>query len=136
MFIVNFDQKFSQTSCPDKSPKGAFCINVTGTATGSDLGSVALSRVAVLDTQAKPDSNGCVPASTQGKLTIQGDDVNFTATGLYCNNVTIAAYIYVITGGTGKYSHATGSGIISVPPPISMNQGIGTEPWSGTLTNS
>jgi hypothetical protein len=132
-FSVQFDQKFSQTACPDGSPQGAYCINVTGTADSPDLGKVALSRIAVLDSQAKPDSNGCVPASTKGKLTIKGDDVNFSATGLYCNNVTIAAYIYIVSGGTGKYSNAIGSGIISVPPPVSMAQGIGTEPWSGTL---
>ena len=129
-FKITFAQRFTPTKCPDGSPAGAFCLNVSGTAIDPVLGEISMTRVAVLEFLGKKDENQCVPASTNGKLLIGGDEVAFTASGVFCSKTSVATYNYTITGGTGQYAKASGSGVIDVPAPANTNV---VEVWSGTL---
>ncbi len=132
VLALKFAQKFTPTKCPDGSPTGAFCLNVSGTANDPVLGEVTMARVAVLNFAGEKDKNQCVPASTDGTLTIGSDTITYTAPGVFCPKTSIATYAYQVTGGTGAYANATGAGTIDVPPASSSSTGV--ENWSGTLT--
>ena len=43
-----------------------------------------------------------------------GDTVTFKASGQFCRSNATATYYYTITGGTGRFKHATGAAIPSV----------------------
>jgi hypothetical protein len=81
-------------------------------------------------------ADSCASATTQGTLSLvnTGATVSFTGTGTFCGATQIADFTYTISGGTGAYQHATGSGSIHVPLPSSSSTGI--ELWNGTLVAS
>jgi hypothetical protein len=60
-----------------------------------------------------------------------GDSITFTGTGNFCRATQAANFTYTITGGSGKYLHASGGGTILVPLPTSSS--TGTEAWTGSL---
>jgi hypothetical protein len=132
-FHITFAQKFAQITCPVGTASTTFCLSVTGVAEHHQFDGAKFARTAFLTGVLDPSSPACNPASTNGTLTTNdGDTLTFVAHGTYCKDVQIAAYILVITSGTGKFQGASGSGIISVPP--FTGPGIGSEIWDGTLT--
>jgi hypothetical protein len=132
-FHIAFAQKFAQITCPVGNASTTFCLSVTGIAEHHEFDGAQFARAAFLTGVLDPSSPACNPASTNGTLmTADGDTITFTAHGTYCKDVEIAAYIFVITGGTGKFQGASGSGIISVPP--FTGPGVGSETWDGTVT--
>ncbi|HLW03635.1 MAG TPA: hypothetical protein VKT82_33620 [Ktedonobacterales bacterium] len=128
-FQVTFRDTLAPVACPAGQPAGTLCLAFKGQGQAPSLGTTSLARTAIVS--ATPGSDGCQPISSTGTLTAaDGGKVNFTAAGEYCASNDTATYTYTITGGTGKYQGASGTGTIRFPP-SSGNTGV--ETWSGTL---
>ena len=124
-----FADRYTAAPCSGGQPTGTICVTTNGTGQAAGLGSVSLSRTSI---DAPGGADSCGPATTKGTLTLAtGDTITFTGTGTFCRAGQVASFNYKITGGTGRYLHATGSGAIQVPMPTSSS--TGTESWSGTL---
>jgi hypothetical protein len=54
---------------------------------------------------------------------------------MYCVPGYSVQFTFTVSGGTGKYGHATGGGTIAVGP-ASNTPPIATEFWSGTIRQS
>jgi hypothetical protein len=125
-----FNDSYTPHDCPIGEAPGSFCADVAGTGTApANYGTLKLARTANLAT---PLGTGpCAPTSTYGTLTVgTRSDVTFEAVGNHCGSSGIASYSYQITGGSGTFATATGSGTIDVSVVASDS---GTERWSGTL---
>jgi hypothetical protein len=128
-FQVTFQDTLATITCPVGQPTGTLCLSFKGQGQAPSLGATSLARTAIVS--ATTSSDGCQPVSSMGSLTAaDGGKVNFTATGEYCASSDTATYTYTITGGSGKYQGASGTGTIRFPP-SSGNTGV--ETWSGTL---
>lgn len=131
MLRATLNEQFLADYC-DKSagePAGSICFSGAGNGEMQPLGKVTFTRTAVYQ-PGGPDS--CGPAKTQGVLTTaSGDTISFSATGTFCRATQTATYTYKITGGTGAYKGATGTGTIQVPRPQSNTSE--TQSWSGTF---
>ncbi len=100
------------------------CLTATfvGHATSSHLGTGAWSAVLTVPfSGAYPSGSGvCAPATGTATLTAaNGDDVNFTYTGTVCaaGDIFTSAHsftgTYSITGGSGRFDDASGTGNIT-----------------------
>jgi hypothetical protein len=126
---VAFSVHITVVNCSGSRPAGTLCINVTGNGTAGALGAISVSRTAILS---PPGDDSCGPSTTTGKLTTAGGDtVTFNATGQFCRATSTARYTYTVTGGTGRYRHATGTGSMEVPRLTDSTSP--RETWSGTL---
>jgi len=130
---VNFSDQYTAAPCGGTSPAGTTCVSTSGSGQDAALGDISLGRTSVY---APLGTDSCASATTQGTLTVSatGDTVTFTGSGTFCGASQIADFTYAITGGTGAYQHASGTGTIHVPLPSSSS--TGTETWSGSLLMS
>jgi hypothetical protein len=133
-FQLQFAEQYAVVACSGSEPAGTLCVATTGTGqghnNGASLGPVSLARSSVY---APAGSDSCGPATTRGTLTLAGGDtITFSGTGAFCRAQQTATFTYTITGGTGRYLRAGGTGAIVVPTPQSAS--AGSESWSGTLT--
>jgi hypothetical protein len=79
-------------------------------------------------------ADGCAPIRKSGAFTaVNGDTINVTAAGTFCENT--ASYAFTINGGTGQFKHAHGSGQWLVPPATGFtgSGGNGPEYLSGAI---
>jgi hypothetical protein len=127
---VEFAEQYSAAFCTGTSTPRTTCVSTTGTGQDAAHGRISLSRTSVY---AAPGSDSCSSATTQETLTLAatGDTITFTGTGTFCAATQTANFTYSITGGTGAYAHATGSGSIYVALPDSSS--TGTETWTGSI---
>lgn len=126
---VTFSVSIDVVDCPTAQPTGTLCINVNGSGTSSVFGALKVSHSAVLS---PPGDDSCGPSTATGKLTAaNGDTATFKATGQFCRSNSTARYTYTITGGTGSYKHATGTGSIEVPR--LTDSPSPHETWNGTF---
>ena len=128
-FQVVFTDQYSAAACSGGQPTGTICVSTSGSGQAVGLGTISLSRTSIY---APGGADSCGSATTKGTLTLAtGDTITFTGTGTFCRASQAGSFSYKITGGTGSYLHATGSGTIQVPRPTSSS--TGTESWTGTL---
>jgi hypothetical protein len=128
-FQVVFTDSYTATACSGGQPTGTICVSTSGSGQAAGLGTTSLSRTSIY---APGGADSCDSASTKGTLTLAtGDTVAFSGTGTFCPAFQSANFTYKVTGGTGSYLHATGSGTIQAPRPTSSS--TGTETWTGTL---
>jgi hypothetical protein len=130
--FIEFDQEFTGTACPEGSPANAFCLDVSGTGTSVLFGDLTLARSLVADIRGDLDEFDRASVVSSGTLTdAEGDTVDFALRGVLYPRDGTADYIYLITGGTGKFDGAKGHGAVLIPPPTSGS--TGTEIWIGSL---
>ena len=111
---VPFEAKLTQTAtaapCPQGAPASALCFAQTGTGTATHLGQMTKESFVVLT----PVSATCVTFTENTVLrAANGDTLTAQQSGTSCfrTPTTVdAAGPYTITGGTGRFSGATGSG--------------------------
>jgi hypothetical protein len=128
-FQAVFADHYTATACSSGQSTGTICASTTGTGQAAGLGTTSLSRTSIY---APGGADSCDSATTKGTLTLAtGDTITFTGTGTFCPALQVASFTYKITGGTGSYLHAMGSGTIQVPRPTTSS--TGTESWAGTL---
>jgi hypothetical protein len=110
--------------------------SVSGTAAG--LGNVTGSFTVTIDFT-HPIARGFVLVSKTGSLVAaNGDMINLAMVGTFNETTFDVHYVFIVTGGTGRFAGATGNGTWNVPPPSMFNQatqsGSGTENFQGTIT--
>lgn len=120
--------------CQPKATATFACLTFTGSGVATSIGKLALMRDAIVF--AALNSNNCHPVSSTGHLAAADHDlIYFTAPGVYCPASDTASYTYTITGGTGIYKGAKGTGRITVQAATASTNGVETrtEMWSGTM---
>ena len=110
--------------------------SVSGNATG--LGTVTGSFTVTIDFN-HPIANGFSLVSKTGSLvTTNGDTINLAMVGTFNVTTFDVHYVFIVTGGTGRFAGATGNGTWDVPPPTTFNSttgsGSGSEIFRGTIT--
>ncbi|MGB8635111.1 MAG: hypothetical protein WCD66_13365 [Rhodanobacteraceae bacterium] len=121
---INFAQTFVFAQCPDTAPAQDACLNVTGVADQPGIGHAEFSRVAMVDPSSYDYTHpACLPIETIGTLTLPRGSLDIHAPGHVCFADGVASYDIIITGGTGAYAGALGSGKIVVPPPETNSTG-------------
>jgi hypothetical protein len=131
-FSLDFEQKFKLAACPAEAPAGYTCLDVTGKAMNSALGSVTFERTVLFDLRRFDKQHPtCIPDETAGTLVLPGGTLKFRAPGSVCLADGTATYGLIVTGGTGAYQGAVGGGRITVPP--QTGPGNGRELWQVEL---
>jgi hypothetical protein len=110
--------------------------SVSGNAT--DLEKVTGSFTVTVDFN-HPVADGFVLVSKAGSLVVaDGDKINLAMVGTFNVTTFDVHYVFVVTGGTGRFAGATGNGTWDVPPPSAFDpntgSGSGTEIFRGTIT--
>jgi hypothetical protein len=110
--------------------------SVSGNADG--LGNVTGSFTVTIDFN-HPVADGFVLVSKTGSLVAaNGDQINLAMVGTFNVTTFDVHYVFVVTGGTGRFAGATGNGTWDVPPPSSFDpttgSGSGSETFRGTIT--
>jgi hypothetical protein len=110
--------------------------SVSGNA--EELGQVTGSFTVTIDFN-HPVADGFVLVSKTGSLVAaNGDTINLAMVGTFNVTTFDVHYVFVVTGGTGRFTGATGNGTWDVPPPTKFDpntgSGSGTENFRGTIT--
>src|SRR5262249_46715212 len=87
----------------------------------------------------RPVAEGFVLVSKTGSLVAaNGDQVDLAMVGTFNVTTFDVHYVFVVTGGTGRFAGATGNGTFDVPPPTAFDpatgSGSGPQPFPGTIT--
>ena len=138
-FQATFIESASFTACPTSSRPTDQCFKVVGwgtsipygpiTFSSFDINFIAPGRVPIVRTY-DHDPGYCEPTTRQGSIVIGKDTFTFTASGTWC--WSLVHFVYQVTGGTGTYKHARGTGSISISYSATTFQVL--EYWTGTLT--
>jgi hypothetical protein len=88
-----------------------------------------------------PVAAGFVLVSKTGSLfTADGDRIDLAMVGTFNVTTFDVHYVFVVTGGTGRFQGATGNGTWDVPPPAvfdpATGNGSGSELFDGEITLS
>jgi hypothetical protein len=124
---------FSTTAPP---PLLTLADSVSGEAEG--LGNVTGSFTVTVDFN-HPVVDGFVLVSKTGSLvTANGDQIKLAMVGTFNVTTFDVHYVFLVTGGTGRFAGATGNGTWDVPPPTTFDpttgSGSGNETFRGTIT--
>ena len=122
------------TACPPSLPAGSFCGTGTGNLSGT-FGTVTEQFASVV-LFGVVDKNGCNPDSSVVTLTTSSGQIFVTTQGAFCQATGVDTEQFTITGGTGAFAGASGSGtIIANPTGPTAGGGLGaTETYTGTIT--
>jgi hypothetical protein len=124
-------------ACPADAPAGALCLHDDVAGQMIHLGRTTGSFEVVFDTAAF-GADGCGPIRKQGSLVAaNGERIDVSAEGTFCFGTLVALYEFRITGGTGRFANASGSGSWLVPAPTTFDgvSGTGDEFLLGALAN-
>jgi hypothetical protein len=124
---------FSTTAPP---PLFTLADSVSGNVEG--LGPVTGSFTVTIDFNHSVAPGFALVSKTGSLVAADGDKINLAMVGT-CNVTTFDVhYVFIVTGGTGRFAGATGNGTWDVPPPTTFDQttgiGSGTEIFRGTIT--
>lgn len=131
--LVPFHAKLIQTStfiqCPTGTPAAAVCVSVTGKGTATHIGHMSKESVVIL-TLFDPS---CGTFTENAIFTAaNGDTITAVQAGTGCftsPTTVIATATYTVTGGTGRFSGANGSGTASA-----TNNAVGPGVFVGPAT--
>ena len=133
-FQVNFLQHYQLIACPAEPHPTNLCYTLQDDPSASSLGTVSFAGTDIL--YVLPLSANCGPAERHGAFKLaDGDTIIIHATGMYCVPGYPVQFTFTVTGGTGKYRHASGGGTIDVGP-ARNSPPTATEFWSGTIRQS
>jgi hypothetical protein len=126
---------FAFGPCPADAPAGALCLSDEVSGVMSHLGASTGSFEVVFDLARFVD--GCGPISKRGSfVAADGDRLDIVARGTFCFTTLVASYTYTVTGGSARFTGATGTGTWLVPPPATFDgvAGQGDELLDGTIS--
>jgi hypothetical protein len=114
------------------------CVSITGTGEATHLGKISEAALFIIDPASVP-APGCT--TNTGSMTFtgaNGDGITLALRGINCQltpTIGLALSSYVVSGGTGRFSGATGSGTEIVHIDTSNAAfSTGVTNFSGTLS--
>jgi hypothetical protein len=125
----------TSVACPPEAPGADECRARTETGRVEGLGGVSVTYLWSFGTGSPTCPSTLVkPLATTGRLVVAGKgELHFTlAQGAQCVDIEPVRnepQNFTITGGTGAYQAASGSGTVE----RALGGGVGTETWTGTL---
>jgi hypothetical protein len=132
---VPFQATIAETYTATICGPAQLCINAIGSGQATQLGNTAESASVVSDL-ASTSAPGCHTETRTTTLTAaNGDQITLQATGENCSTgptTVTATDAYMVTGGTGRYFGATGSGTNTVAADRASGTAVVT--FSGTLS--
>jgi len=128
---------FAFGPCPAGAPDGAACLHDKVSGRLKAAGTVTGDFEVVIDA-AHTSRVGVAPIAKRGSFVARnGDHLDVSATGTFDFAASVATYTYAVTGGTGRFRHASGTGTWLVPAPAVFDpvtgKGTGDEFLDGTL---
>ena len=111
--LVPFQASVSEHYTAGPCGQGLVCIHATGTGQATHLGEVTEVATVLVDVKPADRQNGCAPETRTTTLTAaNGDTITMYGTGFtQCSPTSNEAHdTYSITGGTGRFQGASGSG--------------------------
>jgi hypothetical protein len=139
-FQASVFEHYTVGPCEPPTPLTA-CIRATGTGHASHMGQVTEYATVQLDVNpADADKNGCNPEIRSTTLVAaNGDQITMSATGWGCfaTSTTGSAHdSYVVTGGTGRFQGAFGSGTDSNAfMLLGSDYGVAVTTFSGNISS-
>lgn len=135
--LVPFHATVSETFTAAPCGQFARCITATGNGQAEHLGAISESASIVVDTNPADLQHGCAPETRTTTLTAaNGDTITMSGTGLSCAATSDAHDNYTITGGTGRFQGASGSGNeYNVHTFTGPGVGVATVTYDGTISS-
>jgi hypothetical protein len=135
--LVPFHASVSETYTAAKCGQWSLCITAVGTGQATHLGEVTEHATVVVDINPADAQNGCAPETrTTTFTTANGDTLTMHGTGFSCAATSDAHDDYSITGGTGRYQGASGSGNeYNVHTFTGPGVGVATVTYEGTISS-
>jgi hypothetical protein len=135
--LVPFQASVSGTFTAAQCGQWAFCISFTGSGQATHLGAFTENASVVVDINPADAQNGCGPETFTATLTAaNGDTLTMHATGVACHATGTAHDNFTITGGTGRFQGASGSGTDSNTHTFTgPGAGVATTTYSGVLSS-
>jgi hypothetical protein len=137
-FRATVAETFTAGPCP---PMPSLCVTSTGSGQATHLGNVREATVTVLDLASKPGPGCATDGHAETRATTlfaaNGDQITLVGTGYSCPTgpTTLTAVdSYVVTGGTGRFSGASGGGTIAGT--IDLANGTAVDTFSGVLSEA
>lgn len=133
-------EHFGMTACPSGTPPTLACASVTGVGEINRLGKTSETVQATINLAAFSPSTHCAPDQAAAIFTAaNGDQLFMATTGMSCQTgpgIGVDAGHYVVTGGTGRFEGAGGSGSYTTRALYAANMQSGTSvtTYDGTLS--
>jgi len=128
---------FAFGACPGDAPAGALCLHDRLSGAIKGIGPVHGEFDVAIDA-ARTGPDNVAPIAKHGSFTTaDGDRLDMVASGTFDFTASVASYTYTITGGSGRFRAASGTGRWLVPAPSifdpATGTGTGDEILDGTL---
>lgn len=133
-FKATFEERVTFAPCPFP----IFCFTASGTGQASHMGRTLEQRTATFDLSLLR-ATGCSPSPGAATLTAaNGDRVMMSLAGTVCStgpSTSTLSFVYVVTGGTGRFEGASGSGSgIAHGTVTGVSSGVADITYDGTLS--
>ena len=133
-FKATFEEQVAFAPCPFP----IFCFTASGTGQASHMGRTLEQRTATFNLLLLL-TTGCSPSPGAATLTAaNGDQVLMSIAGTVCStgpSTSTLSFVYVATGGTGRFAGATGSGSgIAHGTVTGLSSGVADISYDGTLS--
>jgi hypothetical protein len=138
-FSGHMDEQFAMSACPSGTPATIACVTVTGRGELSHLGKTAETVAATINLAGISPATHCAPDQAKATFTAaNGDRLFVTTNGSSCPTgpgTGVDAGRYEITGGTGRFAGASGSGTYTTDAAYAadMQSGTSITTYTGTL---
>ncbi len=136
--LVPFQASVSEDFTMAKCGQWSVCITAIGTGQATHLGQITEDSSIVADINPADQQHGCTPETRTTTLTAaNGDTITMTGPGLTrCNGSNEANDSYVVTGGTGRFQGASGSGTdLNIHTLTGPGVGVALTTYSGDLSS-
>lgn len=135
--LVPFHASVSETFTAAPCGQSSRCITAMGQGQAEHLGAISEHATIVVDTNPADAKNGCAPETRHTTLTAaNGDTLTLYGTGWSCAATSDAHDNYTITGGTGRFKGASGSGNeYNVHTFTGPGVGVATVTYDGTISS-
>jgi hypothetical protein len=136
--LVPFHASVSETYTVAKCGQWSVCITASGTGQATHLGAITEHSIVVVDINPADKQNGCAPETRTTTLTAaNGDVITMSGTGFTrCPGTSVAKDSYAVTGGTGRFQGANGSGTDSNTHTFTgPNVGVAFTTYDGDLSS-
>lgn len=134
---VPFKATVSETFTAAPCGQWSRCITAVGHGRATYLGEITENATVVVDINPADLQNGCAPETRTTTFTgANGDTITMHGTGLSCAATSDAHDNYTITGGTGRFQGASGSGNeYNVHTFTGPGVGVATVTYDGTISS-